>query len=135
MVIMSALVYSVITATLIILFRNTLPHLFTSDETVISIAAVLLSTAAAFQISDALQAVGIGLLRGMQDIRIPTFITTVAYWLVGIPSGYMLSVWCKWEAFGIWIGFVLCLSFSAILLIRRFRHITKPLILKEDDSA
>lgn len=126
MVIMTALAYSVVTATLIIIFKNILPQLFTSDESVIRIAAVLLTAAAAFQISDALQAVGIGLLRGMQDIRIPTLITTVAYWFIGIPAGYFLSVWCNWDATGIWIGFVLCLSFSAILLIQRFRRISKP---------
>lgn len=124
LVILTALAYSVLTASAILLSRNTLPHLFTLDESVISIAALLLTLASAFQISDALQAVGIGLLRGMQDIKIPTLITTVAYWFVGIPAGYILSVWMKWEAMGIWIGFVLCLSFSAVLLIRRFLRIT-----------
>ena len=108
-----------------IFFRGLIPLAFNENEKVVFLASQLLLLAAAFQVSDALQAVGIGLLRGLQDVRVPTVLTTISYWFIGIPSGYLLATYFELKAFGVWIGFVICLSFMAYFLIRRFYRITR----------
>ncbi|MCK4754925.1 MAG: MATE family efflux transporter, partial [Calditrichia bacterium] len=74
-----------------IVFRWLLPTLYIDEPEVINIAASLLIIAALFQLSDGTQAVGIGLLRGLADAKIPMFITFIAYWIVGLPGGYLLG--------------------------------------------
>ncbi len=105
---------------ILLFFRHTLVMGFNHDEEVLRIASHLLIYGAAFQFSDALQALGIGILRGLQDVRIPTVITTFSYWMIGIPAGYFFSTTLGMKTDGIWLGFVLCLTISAALLIRRF---------------
>jgi MATE family multidrug resistance protein len=93
---------------------------------VVRFATILLFFAAIFQISDSIQAVGVGLLRGLQDVRIPTLFVALAYWGVGIPAGYFMAFTLKWNTEGIWAGLVLGLSVSAILLTTRFLRLSKP---------
>ncbi|MBK9631415.1 MAG: MATE family efflux transporter [Saprospiraceae bacterium] len=125
LVVKIAFAYSFIAAILMALFHSWVPHLFTRETSVIIIASQLMLLAAAFQISDAVQAVGIGILRGVQDVRVPTLITTISYWIIGIPAGYFLASFCGLKAIGVWAGFVICLTISAIFLLRRFLKITK----------
>lgn len=105
-----------------ILGRHQLPVFFTkSDEVeVIALAAQLLIVAAFFQLSDGIQIVALGLLRGLQDVKIPSVITFVAYWVITIPLGYFLCVTMEMGAFGMWIALGIGLTFSALLLVRRF---------------
>lgn len=119
-----AIVYGIICAATFIVFRNWIPLIFTNEKEVAQQAALLFCLAAAFQLGDSLQAVGIGILRGIQDVQVPTLYTTLCYWFLGIPAGYIFSVWIKWEVVGIWIGFIVCLSFMGILLLTRFLKIT-----------
>lgn len=121
----TAVVYGTICALLLILFRNYIPHLFTQDSAVIEISITLLLFAAIFQISDSTQAVSSGLLRGIKDVRIPTLYIAIAYWVVGIPVGSLLTFYYDMGAIGIWIGFIVGLTTSAILLSLRFKNITK----------
>jgi multidrug resistance protein, MATE family len=111
-----------------ILFRNILPTLYVNDEVVISYASSLLIIAALFQISDGTQAVGIGILRGLTDVKIPTAITFIAYWIVGLPVGYLLGFTFKLGVQGVWIGLLLGLTTSAILLTLRFNSRSKHII-------
>jgi MATE family multidrug resistance protein len=111
-----------------ILFRNFLPTLYVNDEVVISYASSLLVIAALFQISDGTQAVGIGILRGLTDVKIPTAITFIAYWIVGLPVGYLLGFTFKLGVQGVWIGLLLGLTTSAILLTLRFNSRSKHII-------
>jgi MATE family multidrug resistance protein len=111
-----------------ILFRNFLPTLYVNDEVVISYASSLLIIAALFQISDGTQAVGIGILRGLTDVKIPTAITFIAYWIVGLPVGYLLGFTFKLGVQGVWIGLLLGLTTSAILLTLRFNSRSKHII-------
>jgi MATE family multidrug resistance protein len=120
-----------------LLGRNLLPTIYldTQDLTnqadnmeVLSIAARLLLVAAFFQISDGVQVVVLGALRGLQDVRIPTLITFVAYWLVGFPTSYYLGIHTPLESTGIWIGLLLGLTASSIMLYLRFRHMTHRLL-------
>lgn len=108
-----------------IVFRHRLPPLFNEDVSVGALAASLLLFAAVFQISDSLQAIGAGLLRGIKDVKIPTVLITVAYWVVGIPSGYILAFHFDFKAVGIWLGFIAGLTFSAFFLCARFLRMVK----------
>jgi len=111
-----------------ILFRNFLPTLYVNDEVVISFASSLLVIAALFQLSDGIQAVGIGILRGLTDVKIPTVITFIAYWIVGLPVGYLLGFTFKLGVQGVWIGLLSGLTTSAVLLTLRFNSRSKHII-------
>src|SRR5690606_4864151 len=100
-----------------------------ADNTeVIVIAAKLLLVAAFFQISDGLQVVVLGALRGLQDVRIPTLITFVAYWMIGFPISYYLGLFTDFGSTGIWIGLLSGLTASAVMLYIRFNYLTKKYI-------
>jgi len=111
-----------------IVFRNYLPTLYVNDEVVISYASSLLIIAALFQLSDGTQAVGIGVLRGLTDVKIPTAITFIAYWIVGLPVGYLLGFNLELGVQGVWIGLLLGLTTSAILLTLRFNSRSKHIV-------
>ncbi len=96
---------------------------------VIAIAAQLLLVSAFFQISDGLQVVILGALRGLQDVKIPTLITFIAYWLVGFPISFYLGLYTDLKSVGIWIGLLSGLTASAIMLYIRFNYMTKKFIL------
>lgn len=106
-----------------------LPTLFNDNPDVVTIASGLLVLAAVFQISDSLQAVATGLLRGIKDLKFPAMVATLAYWVVGIPIGYYLAFHGQMNASGIWVGFIIGLTVSAVLLSFRFRYFIKKLML------
>ena len=74
-----------------ILFRNYLPLLFNNNADVIAVSSSLIVIAAFFQLSDGTQVVGLGALRGMKDVKIPTIITLIAYWIIGLPMSYVFA--------------------------------------------
>ena len=122
-----------------VIFHNYLPHLFLNmsdasqqlDNTeIIFIASKLLLVAAVFQISDGIQVVVLGALRGMQDVKIPMYITFVAYWIVGFPISYYLGRHTELGATGIWIGLLAGLTAAALFLYIRFARLTKKLVLE-----
>ena len=102
----SSLIYGIFGVLFFISFRNFLPLAFNNNSTVIALASVLMLLAAVFQISDASQAVAVGLLRGIKDVKIPTLYIAIAYWVVGIPIGCLMAFTFKMGAAGMWIGFV-----------------------------
>jgi MATE family multidrug resistance protein len=114
-----------ITAVIFSLGRNYLPWIITSDKDVIIIASQLLIITAFFQLFDGTQVVGLGVLRGMGDVNIPTFITFLAYWVGGLPIGYLLGVKLKMGVYGVWYGLVLGLAIASVLLFFRFNLISK----------
>ena len=101
----------------------------TDNSEVVGLAAQLLLVAAFFQISDGIQVVVLGALRGMQDVKIPTLITFVAYWMIGFPITYYLGLHTDLKSMGIWIGLLAGLTASAIMLYIRFNYLTKKLII------
>lgn len=117
--------YGVFCVCYFILFRYQLPLIFTREPAVISLAASLLFFAAVFQISDSTQAIGVGLLRGIKDVKVPTLLVAIAYWGVGIPVGYWLAFTREMGASGIWLGLVIGLTASSLLCNRRFLKKTK----------
>ncbi|WP_282054277.1 MATE family efflux transporter [Maribacter luteus] len=100
-----------------------------ADNTeVIFLAAQLLLVAAFFQISDGIQVVVLGALRGLQDVKVPTLITFIAYWVIGFPISFYYGLYTDLGSTGIWIGLLTGLSASAIMLYLRFNYLTKKLI-------
>lgn len=127
----------VIFATFFVVFHESLPALFVDlsnledlakNTEVVTIAAQLLLVAAVFQISDGIQVVVLGALRGLQDVKIPMYITFVAYWVIGFPISIYLSLYTSLKAIGIWIGLLAGLTAAAIFLYLRFNYLTKKLI-------
>jgi MATE family multidrug resistance protein len=121
-----------------LIFSNDLPWIYlenkgvlTSPDTleVIAIAASLLVVSGFFQITDGLQVVVLGALRGLQDVNIPTTLIFISYWIIGFPVSYYLAFYTPLEATGIWIGLLTGLSCSAVLLFLRFQYQTNKLIL------
>ena len=131
------LLLEIVFASLFLLGRNWLPTIYLDmddlvnqldNAEVIVIAAKLLLVAAFFQISDGLQVVVLGALRGLQDVKIPTFITFIAYWLIGFPVSYYFGLHSELKSTGIWLGLLLGLTASAVMLYIRFNYLTKKLI-------
>lgn len=132
-----AIILETVFAILFITFHQYLPHIFLNMENtrqvldnteVIAIASKLLLIAAVFQISDGIQVVVLGALRGLQDVKIPMYITFVAYWIIGFPISYYLGEHTEWKAEGVWIGLLAGLTAAAIFLYIRFHYLTKRLI-------
>ncbi|MCK5086290.1 MAG: hypothetical protein KAQ90_02165, partial [Melioribacteraceae bacterium] len=108
-----------------IVLRNFLPTLYISNTDVIEIAASLIVIAAFFQIVDGLQVVGIGILRGLTDLKAPMIIAFIAYWVIGLPVAYLLGFTFNFGVQGVWISFIVGLSLAAIFFIRRFQRFLK----------
>lgn len=117
------LVFMCFTAIIFAVFNQYLPWIFTTDTIVISIAAQLLIIAGLFQLFDGTQVVGMGILRGMGDVNRPTWITFVAYWIIGLPLGYFMAVTLGIGVKGIWYGLTIGLIISSILLYLRYRRV------------
>lgn len=103
-----------------ILLKGQLPYLFNDEAPVVEVASTLLVITALFQVSDSVQAVNVGLLRGLHDVRIPTLFVGIAYWVIGLPLGYWLAFPLGLRSAGIWIGLTAGLTASALLLTIRF---------------
>ncbi|MBC6411140.1 MAG: MATE family efflux transporter [Ekhidna sp.] len=112
---------------LFILLKDWLPLLYIEDKEVTSIASSLLVIGAAFQISDGLQAVGLGVLRGLRDVKIPTAVTFVSYWIIAIPLAYLFGFSFNWGIQGVWYALLSGLSLAAILHIWRFNRLSKTI--------
>lgn len=108
---------------LFINFSNEFVHLYIKEGEVVEIAASLLVIAGFFQLSDGLQCVALGALRGLEDVNIPTIFTLIAYWAVGLPVGYVLAFYAGLGVQGVWLGLSAGLMVSAFLLTYRFYHL------------
>ena len=133
-----ALFLEIIFALLFVILHAVLPHYFLNmndtnqaidNAEVIAIASKLLLVAAVFQISDGIQVVVLGALRGLQDVKIPMYIAFVAYWIVGFPISFYLGKYTELKAVGVWIGLLAGLTIAAIFLYIRFHKLTKKLVL------
>nr|WP_242689086.1 MATE family efflux transporter [Pedobacter sp. SYSU D00535] len=113
--------FMLLAAILFILLNDQLPWIYTSDRSVITVAAQLLIIAGFFQLFDGAQVVGLGILRGLGDVNIPTIITFLAYWGVGLPVAYYVGIVLGYEGKGVWFGLTLGLLISAVLLFLRYR--------------
>jgi len=104
------------------------PTFYINDMEVINLAAALIVIAAIFQLSDGIQVVSLGALRGLKDVNVPTIVTFIAYWVLGLPIGYWLAFKYNYGPIGIWIGLLIGLTVAAVLLSIRFNRMTKRLM-------
>lgn len=118
--VLTAVLYGVFCAAAFVAFRHQLPFVFTKNGEVQILAGLLLLMAGIFQISDSTQAVGAGLLRGIKDVKTPTVLIGIAYWIIGIPSGYLFAHHFHMGAAGMWLGLILGLTFASVFLQTRF---------------
>ncbi len=126
-----------------LVFHQHLPKFYVSlddpinaldNAEVVKIAAKLLLASAIFQLSDSIQVIILGALRGLQDVRIPTVITFISYWVIGFPVSYFLGKEEAYGSFGIWLGLLVGLTSAAILLYLRFNYLSKRLIIQEENT-
>jgi multidrug resistance protein, MATE family len=108
-------------------FNQFIVELTVNDVEVQVLTAGLLYIAAMFQLSDGVQAVSLGALRGLADTKVPTIIAIVAYWVIGIPLGYYFTFTLNLGLYGIWYGLSIGLTFSAVFLCVRFVREVKVL--------
>ncbi len=116
------LMMNTIGALVMITLRNYLPYVFTSDPEVISIAGTLILIAGLFQYADGLQCIGGAMLRGIQDVRVPMRIAYIAYLVVALPLGIVLTFPLGLGAKGMWIAFVIGLAIPAVCFHIRFQR-------------
>ena len=112
--------------------RYLIAGLYSGDLAVINLAASLMFLAAMFQLSDAIQVISVGALRGFKDARAMFLITFSAYWLIGFPIGYLLALTDvlvpRLNAAGFWIGFICGLTAAAVMLGFRLQYLYRQLI-------
>ncbi|MBN7810476.1 MATE family efflux transporter [Algoriphagus sp. H41] len=118
-------IFMLVSALAFFAFRFFLPTLYIDDPEVISLAASLLVIAGLFQVSDGVQAVGLGVLRGLEDVKVPTLVTLMAYWALGLPLGYVLAFPLGMGAHGVWYGLLIGLTITAGMLYYRFVTLSK----------
>lgn len=110
-------------------FREQIALLYNDSPAVVTMASHLMLLAAIYQISDSIQVIGSGILRGYKDTRSIFFITFIAYWVLGLPSGYVLALTDilvpAMGPSGFWIGFIIGLTFAAIMMAMRMRWLQR----------
>ena len=124
-----ALIIACFSSMTLYLLSDGIASLFSQDAELIVIASTLLSYAALYQFSDALQLTANGALRGYKDTRIPLLIAFIAYWIVGLPSGYVIAEYLGMGAVGYWLGILIGLSFAAVLLIKRLYKLSNEVLV------
>jgi MATE family multidrug resistance protein len=125
--------FMLVCALLFFVLRFFLPTLYIDDPQVISLAASLLVLAGLFQLSDGIQVVGLGVLRGLEDVKVPTIVTFLAYWGLGLPLGYVLAFEMGFAEKGIWIGLLIGLTLTAGMLLYRFDQLSKRKVKAKTD--
>lgn len=107
---------------------RTIATWFVKDEAVIVLATQLLVVTGLFQLFDGGQVLGASMLRGLSDVKVPTLITFIAYWVIAIPGGYWIGIRGGAGAFGIWSALAVGLAFAGIFLCWRFARTTRPAV-------
>jgi MATE family multidrug resistance protein len=111
-------------AVLLLVFRNSVVGLYTTDAAVIGIAIDLFLMAAIFQIADGIQIGAAGALRGYKDTAVPMVINLFAFWVLAFPLAYIAAITYKAAPVYVWIGFIVGLSVSATLLSWRYHRVS-----------
>ncbi|MBO9435535.1 MATE family efflux transporter [Ruegeria sp. R13_0] len=120
-----SLVVSVLTIILFLTCAEPLISLFMEADNaqrgeILAIGTGLLAMAALFQLVDGAQVIALGLLRGLQDAKVPMIMAALSYWVIGIPASYYFGFVQGMDGIGVWMGLVLGLAFAAVLLMARF---------------
>jgi MATE family multidrug resistance protein len=108
--------------------KHFLPSLYIDDTAVLAVAAPLMVIAGFFQLSDGMQVVCAGALRGLQDVKIPSLLIFIAYWVIALPVGYVFAFPLGFGALGIWSGLLLGLTLTASAMVWRFHHLSRKMM-------
>lgn len=114
-----AIVLSLLTAVVLLVFGEQIAGLYSNDQQVIALTQHFLIYAIFFQISDAIATPTQGALRGYKDVNPALIITFVAYWIIGLPVGYITTTYTSLGAFGYWVGLITGLAVGAVALLWR----------------
>jgi len=87
---------------------------------IIVIGASLLAVAALFQFADSAQVIALGLLRGVQDTKVPMIMAAFAYWPLGMGASLLFGFTLGLGAVGVWLGLVVGLGVASVLMMYRF---------------
>lgn len=117
-------VFMFASATVLLVFRDAVVVLYTTDVSVQAIAISLLLMAAIFQVADGIQIGAAGALRGYKDTRVPMVINMFSYWVLAFPLAYAAAIPLKLEPMYVWAGFVLGLTVAALLLSVRYQRVS-----------
>jgi MATE family multidrug resistance protein len=101
-------------------FPETIVAVYIQDSAVMNVASGLVFFAGLFQLADCTQLASLSLLRSLNDVKIPSLFSFLAFWVVGLPLGYWLAIYEGWNARGIWMGYLVALIIQAALFLRRF---------------
>lgn len=127
-----SLMWNTFTALMFIIFRTDIVRIFNTDPEVVHLASQLMLFVAAFQFSDGLQSIFVGILRGIQDVKKVMVIAFFSYIAINLPVGYLCAFIFNWGASGLWVGFIFGLSVASVLLITRFKKKYIQLSLKNE---
>jgi multidrug resistance protein, MATE family len=116
---------------LMLVFPEYIVGLYTDDVAVATLAVSLLFFAGIFQLPDGLQICATGALRGLKDTRVPMFYNLLAYWVIGLSLGYYLTFHQQLGPAGMWIGMIAGLTVGGSLMVARFMHITRRMLVHE----
>jgi multidrug resistance protein, MATE family len=115
------MLYNIVTAASILVFKEGLSVIFTQDAQIVALSVHLLLFAASFQFFDGLQVACLGILRGFHDITVPMILVALAYWAVALPMGYMMAFHWGFGVDGIWYALLLGLFLVSMILFVRIR--------------
>ena len=101
-----------------------LARLFTDDPEVAALAGTLVSIAGIYQVSDVIQSVSLGALRGLLDNRVPMLANAVCYWGLSLPTVWFLTFYCGWGAAGVWAGYLPWMVGTGLFFLLRFLRLT-----------
>ncbi|GGA27091.1 MATE family efflux transporter [Psychrobacillus lasiicapitis] len=121
----TAVFFSFISSSILLIFREPIAALYTDDQYVISLTVQFFLFAALFQLSDAIQAPVQGALRGYKDVTVTFIMAIISYWIIGLPTGYYLATYTSFERFGYWIGLIVGLTVGAITLVSRLIYLQR----------
>lgn len=125
----TAILFSFFSACILYLLREQIATMYSSDALVLKNAQVFLVYAAIFQLSDSIQAPVQGALRGYKDVTITFIMAIISYWIIGLPTGYVLANYTDLGPVGYWLGLVAGLSAGAITLLIRLLRVQRKFAL------
>lgn len=116
---------SIVFAVFLYFFRTEVATIYTKDPEVIKLTANFLIFALFFQVSDAIMAPIQGALRGYKDVNVTFFLSFTAFWVIGLPVGYLFAIYTDFGPYGYWVGLIVGLAIGAISLAIRLLYIQK----------
>lgn len=126
----SGIFIAVFAGLVLFLFNEPIAGLYNTNPEVIQLTKQFIYFAIFFQLADAFGAPIQGALRGYKDVNMTFVMALVSYWVIGLPTGWMLANYTELGPFGYWVGLIVGLSFGAVVLLFRLLHLQKKNIKK-----